>query len=357
MSSSSFLRLFIVALVCALCNGEAVISLRKDVFNSYINGPRNVLVKFYAPWCGHCKRLAPEYDAVADALAGSKDYVVAQVNCEEERDLCRANGVIGYPVVALFHSKKKAIYSGAQKKDGILKWLDTDPISKVPEEDSLIQELTPEEIDDFITSGAPYRSVVIFFHSPACQHCKQAWPEFEKVARAFIRDKKNITFGKVNCEMYRSSCVRFSVKSYPEFLLFKGDVNEFSSLSNRESKHIVDFISSKTGLFRNVDGRLNERAGRYWKLNGIVRNYIEFKNSRSKLRKECADTNWKYLDVYFEYMDKIDELEATKEAETYPKKEVERLNSLISSGTGSDDEIDELIIKRNIISSFITNKK
>jgi thiol:disulfide interchange protein len=46
----------------------SVVTLTPDNFDQVVNGDKNVLVKFYAPWCGHCKTLAPEYDLAAEAF-------------------------------------------------------------------------------------------------------------------------------------------------------------------------------------------------------------------------------------------------------------------------------------------------
>lgn len=347
------LAVAVATLACAICRGDNIISLNKDTFSSYVNGPRKLFVNFYAPWSGHCTRLAPEYAAAADALAGDKNYVVAQVNCEEESDLCRANDIPVYPSMILFHSNKKATYQGIHKKDAILEWLATDPIAKVIVEDSLITELTSDSINDFITEGAPYRNAGVFFYSPVCPNCKKAWPEYYNVARAFARDKKNITFGKMNCDMYYDVCLKFSVATYPMLLIFKNDVNKVSKFNNRNAKDIVELIDKEMGLFRNVDGSLNEKAGRYWKLDNFAKEFITFKNSRDNIRKMCKDVEWEHLNIYVKYMEKIDKFETFQEADAYPKKEVERLNKIISSGKVSDEKLDKLIISRNIISSFI----
>ena len=342
---------------CTLSSGSSVTSLNGNVFSSYVEGPRYVLVKFYAPWCGHCKHFAPEYEAIADALAGDRNYIVAEVDCEANNDLCKTYGVTGYPTVKLFRSKNEALYQGERKKDAVLAWLATDPIAKVVEESELITELAPDTVDDFISGGAPYKCTGVFFYSPVCPHCKSAWPEYYKTARAFIRDRDNVTFGKVNCDMYRDICTRFSVTGYPTFLLFKNDPAKVKSFNNRNADQLVMFVGSETGVFRQVNGHLNELAGRHWRLDLYAKDFMTRKNSRKRTRDDVDAVNWQYKDIYIGFMDKVEKLEAADPdaASTYPEKEVQRLSKIIESDSGkiSEEKLDKLIIRKNIINSFV----
>ena len=58
----------------------------------------------FAPWCGHCKALAPEYESAATTLK-EKDIPLAKVDCTEEQDLCQDYGVEGTPntLAAVFY--------------------------------------------------------------------------------------------------------------------------------------------------------------------------------------------------------------------------------------------------------------
>lgn len=73
-----------------------VIDLTPDNFEEVVTPEPVILVEFFAPWCGHCKALAPHYEEAATALK-EKGIKLAKVNCVDEAELCQKNGIQGYP--------------------------------------------------------------------------------------------------------------------------------------------------------------------------------------------------------------------------------------------------------------------
>jgi len=120
--------IFVFALVAlaALCAAEdsKVVVLNKDNFDKVVNEAETILVKFYAPWCGHCKHLAPEYIKAAEILEKDGEGVIlAEVNAEEETDLAHRFDVHGYPTLYVFHKGEKFDYKGPREANGIVKYM------------------------------------------------------------------------------------------------------------------------------------------------------------------------------------------------------------------------------------------
>eukprot|EP00009_Paramoeba_aestuarina_P007651 CAMPEP_0201520544 /NCGR_PEP_ID=MMETSP0161_2-20130828/11775_1 /ASSEMBLY_ACC=CAM_ASM_000251 /TAXON_ID=180227 /ORGANISM="Neoparamoeba aestuarina, Strain SoJaBio B1-5/56/2" /LENGTH=184 /DNA_ID=CAMNT_0047918953 /DNA_START=40 /DNA_END=594 /DNA_ORIENTATION=- len=87
-------------LLAVLALSVSALSLTSENFDEHING-KSGFVKFFAPWCGHCKRMKPDWDALMDEYADTS-VVVAEVDCTEEEELCARFGVSGYPTLKYF---------------------------------------------------------------------------------------------------------------------------------------------------------------------------------------------------------------------------------------------------------------
>jgi protein disulfide-isomerase A1 len=99
-----------------------VLSLTASDFADKVDNEPLILVEFFAPWCGHCKALAPHYEEAATALK-EKDIKIAKVDCVDQADLCQAHGIQGYPTLKVFKNGTPADYQGPRKADGIISYM------------------------------------------------------------------------------------------------------------------------------------------------------------------------------------------------------------------------------------------
>ena len=137
-------------------NEKDVIELTDDNFDSTVFEDENMwLIAFYAPWCGHCKKLLPEWTAAATQLRGT--VKIAKVDCTTQQKLAQKYQIQGYPTIKVFApgkgDKKVEEYNGPRETAGIVQYA-LDKLEKfgyVPETKQLINsEILKEECESRI---------------------------------------------------------------------------------------------------------------------------------------------------------------------------------------------------------------
>ena len=103
-----------------LAAASDVYDLKTDTFKDFVAENDLVLAEFFAPWCGHCKALAPEYEEAATTLK-EKNIPLVKVDCTQEADLCKDYGVEGYPTIKVFRGPDNIKpYAGARKSPALV---------------------------------------------------------------------------------------------------------------------------------------------------------------------------------------------------------------------------------------------
>jgi len=129
--------------------------LTKDTFDDAVKNNKHLLVKFVAPWCGHCKSLAPAYAAAAKQLADSGSEIkLASVDATIEQDLAQKYDVKGYPTIKFFSDGTTFEYTGGRSQDDIISWLKkkTGPVA---DELKTVADLNKlKEASDVVVIGA-----------------------------------------------------------------------------------------------------------------------------------------------------------------------------------------------------------
>ncbi|KAI5015144.1 hypothetical protein ZWY2020_056534 [Hordeum vulgare] len=120
------------------------------------NSGKNVLLEFYAPWCGHCRKLAPILEEVAVLLQDDKDVVIAKMD-GTANDIPTDFSVEGYPALYFYSSSggNLLLYDGPRKADEIISFIKKNRGAK-----AAAAEVTQmDDVEEEVTSSTPSESV------------------------------------------------------------------------------------------------------------------------------------------------------------------------------------------------------
>eukprot|EP00188_Purpureofilum_apyrenoidigerum_P006348 Plantae.Rhodophyta-Purpureofilum_apyrenoidigerum.ctg9713.p1 GENE.Plantae.Rhodophyta-Purpureofilum_apyrenoidigerum.ctg9713~~Plantae.Rhodophyta-Purpureofilum_apyrenoidigerum.ctg9713.p1 ORF type:complete len:529 (+),score=133.52 Plantae.Rhodophyta-Purpureofilum_apyrenoidigerum.ctg9713:218-1804(+) len=135
---------FVALFGLAFAGVEDVMILGKDNFTDTISNSKTVLVKFYAPWCGHCKSMKEDYEKAAEILKDKA--VLAEVDATIETDIAEEFEVTGFPTLKLFQDGEMVMdYSGGRDANSMVSFIEN---SLLPASQDLTEDSIKTAVDD-----------------------------------------------------------------------------------------------------------------------------------------------------------------------------------------------------------------
>ncbi len=133
-----------------------VLILNDDNYDALTKKYPLLLVEYYAPWCGHCQKLAPEYEKAATELKSSKAKL-AKLDCTANRNVSKKLGIRGYPTLILYDHGAQTEYESKRKAEDIVSFI-KDKIKH-----SSVELKTTADLDKLETSLSGIDIAIVFF--------------------------------------------------------------------------------------------------------------------------------------------------------------------------------------------------
>ena len=121
---SLLVALLALSLVTCYETEDEVIVLTKDEYNDVVEQHPQLLIEFYAPWCGHCKKLAPIYAEAAQTLAKANSKVkLAKIDDTAEKLDDHRFKLTGYPTLYFVDGDDVSKYEGERTSQALVRWI------------------------------------------------------------------------------------------------------------------------------------------------------------------------------------------------------------------------------------------
>ena len=143
-------------LLILLIAQASALQLTPDNWDSSVSG-KTVFVKFFAPWCGHCKKMKPAWDKLMEQYKDSETVLIGDVDCiGSGKPLCDEVGVQGFPTIKYGDPDNLEAYQGGRDFDALDEFA---KVLKPPCNVNTLEHCSVEDkvlIDDLTTAPLEY---------------------------------------------------------------------------------------------------------------------------------------------------------------------------------------------------------
>lgn len=248
-----------------LTNGNFSSKVKKGVW----------LIKFYSPWCGHCKAIEGEWKNLARVVDGK--FHVAEVNCVKESKLCDKYGVSSYPNIKMFepglaHPKgvgaQRDVYSWvkfvssnartinlrgqftdlrptvySRKEDLVMHRGNTPIEDEGARENSDVIQLSGKNFLDTLKQGP----LLVKFYSHRCGFCRKLSPTWEDLATEAKKSGKPWKVVKVNALNEEKIARKYNINAFPTIYYLENGKNPVLYKGDRSVDSFIKFADSAFG--------------------------------------------------------------------------------------------------------------
>jgi len=327
-----------------------VVHLTQSNFGNYVDGSKNILVEFYAPWCGHCKNLAPEWEIAGNTFDENDDIIIADIDATAAQDIAQKFGVQGYPTIKYFPkgSTTPEEYDGGRSADTIVSWVNkkvgaNKVVKKAP---TAVTVLDSTNFDAIALD--PTKTVLVEFYAPWCGHCKNLAPKYEQLAKVFAGESE-VVIANVDATESPDLATRYGVQGYPTLKLFQAGSSEpIDYNGGRELPQLVEFVNEQAGTYRLPNGELSDEAGSIEVLDKILQDTQVFdEDFMTTFTNAAKDLDQPTTELYLSYAKKV-----ASKGLAYVNTEVKRLRGMVSSKNVSPEKKKSFFLRLNILKKF-----
>jgi len=246
---------------------DAVVELTS--MNQVINSDELWLVEFYAPWCGHCQRLEPEWKKAAKNLKGIAN--VAAVDMDAHGHVGSPYGVRGFPTIKVFgyDKSKPSDYQGARSADAItqhamqaLQQMVKDRANGGSSKRSSggsssggssgssddVVTLTDDNFEQLVLKGDD--TWLVEFYAPWCGHCKNLAPEWARAATE-VKEKSEgqVKLGALDATQHQRMASKYGVRGYPTIKVFRRGFKDEAPIDYQGGRDASSIASTALGYY------------------------------------------------------------------------------------------------------------